>query len=84
VFEVRAALVYRNAEDVKYECRHLFVALTGLLAVVGVVALACGFASPWVRLYAALVLLMLPRSRAAFRSRGRLAAGLIPALSRPA
>jgi len=60
-FELAAAAASIPWPGAKYEVRHLMVALTALLGVLGVAVLARGFGSAWVVAAAPLVLALLPR-----------------------
>lgn len=61
LFELSAAVVYAGAPDAKYEIRHLLIALTGLLAVWGVIRIAALLPGRYAPVLAPLSLVALPR-----------------------
>ncbi len=60
LFELVAATLYRQFPALKWDIRHLLVAFTALLGVMGVIKFARLFADPWIPIFSALFLIMLP------------------------
>jgi hypothetical protein len=61
VFELAAALAYAGEAAEKYPIRHLLIACVGLLGVVGTIRIASLVGTPWMAVFAPLILITLPR-----------------------
>ncbi len=61
LFEMACALVYRIADDLKFEIRHICTGLAAALTVIGVVKIGSWFPHPVVPVFSSIALIMLPR-----------------------
>jgi hypothetical protein len=61
LFELATALLYATNHEAKYEIRHLSIAIMGLLAILGVMRIACQVPGRWAVVYSCLALAMMPR-----------------------